>query len=542
MNSFRIKDLRFRILKGGKIGLTASLMFFGVFFNTSHASTVINDGNGSGGYIVNGSTTIGNNSTDTVYTNFYTQGGAGSGGGAGLGGVFFVNESAALSLNNVSFSSNAIKGGEGGNAAQALVGDIDIALQEKSSSVGSLQEFQIIPTLVYNAGTYTISGITLSHTGTSFIADSTISLDGAGIGKIDTISGSNVTFDSAITVNSGSVTNASSVTGSSSGSSITTINVADVSSLSTTNIKEGAVIYANGVQQTISSVFRDLSGTPTSFTLSGAINTTSGFDIINIQKAEASKYEIVDSTHIKMNAVSYGLSVGMTLEGNGIPANTTITNISGDTITLSQAVNTTSTLSFDASLPIGSIGSNTLQLSSPDARLAVGMPISGDGIPNGTTITNISSTGIVTLSQVLTAVPTQIVTDTVITTVGNTVTLSSTSGLKTGMVLTIDGVQKGTITGINPTTKEVTYTALTGTYGVGGNMNANSTVYGTLNGIQTSGDASDGGKGTSGRTGYALLNEGEGQDGTNGHAADSAEDGVTGVGGMVEMVEVEVLV
>lgn len=47
MNSFRIKDLRFRILKGGKIGLTASLMFFGVFFNTSHTNTVVNDGSGA---------------------------------------------------------------------------------------------------------------------------------------------------------------------------------------------------------------------------------------------------------------------------------------------------------------------------------------------------------------------------------------------------------------------------------------------------------------------------------------------------------------
>ncbi len=53
MFSLRIQNVRFRILKGGKIGLAASLALFGSIFNTAYASTTI-DGNSGGGYFVSG--------------------------------------------------------------------------------------------------------------------------------------------------------------------------------------------------------------------------------------------------------------------------------------------------------------------------------------------------------------------------------------------------------------------------------------------------------------------------------------------------------
>lgn len=98
MNTFRIKDLRFRILKGGKIGLCASIMMFGMLNSTLSANTVVYDGNSSSGVFVGSdffdntkgdlsytgtdtNLTVGNNTDTTVFTNYFTEGGAGSGGG-----------------------------------------------------------------------------------------------------------------------------------------------------------------------------------------------------------------------------------------------------------------------------------------------------------------------------------------------------------------------------------------------------------------------------------------------------------------------------
>ena len=115
---------RFRILKGGKISLVVSAMLASTIANTIVADDIIVDGNSNTGVFIGtqffdttkGSLTYSGSSDDnvvvgtsndkTTFTNFFTEGGAGSGGGAGLGGVFFVDQGAQLTLNNVSFSSN----------------------------------------------------------------------------------------------------------------------------------------------------------------------------------------------------------------------------------------------------------------------------------------------------------------------------------------------------------------------------------------------------------------------------------------------------
>jgi fibronectin-binding autotransporter adhesin len=69
------------------------------------------DGNNSTGYFLqSGIYTI----SDVTLQNFSTVGGSGSGGGAGLGGVLFINSGATVTLNNVNFLSNNITGGNGG--------------------------------------------------------------------------------------------------------------------------------------------------------------------------------------------------------------------------------------------------------------------------------------------------------------------------------------------------------------------------------------------------------------------------------------------
>jgi autotransporter-associated beta strand protein len=52
--------------------------------------------------------------SDVTLTNFATAGSAGAGGGAGLGGVLFVNSGATATLSNVNFISNSVAGGMGG--------------------------------------------------------------------------------------------------------------------------------------------------------------------------------------------------------------------------------------------------------------------------------------------------------------------------------------------------------------------------------------------------------------------------------------------
>ncbi|MGV3659875.1 MAG: hypothetical protein ACO1TE_06815 [Prosthecobacter sp.] len=68
-------------------------------------------GNNAGGYFLqSGSLTLSN----VTLQNFQTTGGAGSGGGAGMGGVLFINSGANVTLNNVNVLSNNVIGGQGG--------------------------------------------------------------------------------------------------------------------------------------------------------------------------------------------------------------------------------------------------------------------------------------------------------------------------------------------------------------------------------------------------------------------------------------------
>ena len=81
--------------------------------NSTGASAVIDGASSTGYFVQSGSLTI-NNAT---LQNFQTKGGAGSGGGAGLGGAVFVNQGATVTLNNVNFVSNTVVGGAGGSGS-----------------------------------------------------------------------------------------------------------------------------------------------------------------------------------------------------------------------------------------------------------------------------------------------------------------------------------------------------------------------------------------------------------------------------------------
>jgi hypothetical protein len=171
---------------------------------------VVEDGNGGTGIMLyEGLNTFGSAGVSTIYTNYYTEGGAGSGGGAGLGGVFFVNQGASLTLTNVSFKSNTVKGGEAGSNPPRSVGGFEIALFEKRASVGEIPAFNIKPNLTVSGSNYVFSSVTLSASNklikTGSLADFG---DGYAQNQISAVSGTSVSFQNQVVVASSDVTNA----------------------------------------------------------------------------------------------------------------------------------------------------------------------------------------------------------------------------------------------------------------------------------------------------------------------------------------------
>lgn len=82
------------------------------------------DGQRQSGYLITGDDRFGGSGSvsfggaaQSLVHNFKTTGGAGSGGGAGLGGAFFVDAGASLTIVNTDFASNRVQGGSGGSVA-----------------------------------------------------------------------------------------------------------------------------------------------------------------------------------------------------------------------------------------------------------------------------------------------------------------------------------------------------------------------------------------------------------------------------------------
>lgn len=83
------------------------------------------DGGMGTGYLITGderfegasSVQIGTTGAQSLVHSFKTVGGAGSGGGAGLGGAFFVDAGASLTVINTDFANNRVQGGSGGSVA-----------------------------------------------------------------------------------------------------------------------------------------------------------------------------------------------------------------------------------------------------------------------------------------------------------------------------------------------------------------------------------------------------------------------------------------
>jgi Ferritin-like domain len=142
-----------------------------------------------------------------------------------------------------------------------------------------------------------------------------------------------------------------------------------------------------------------------------------------------------------------GLLSGQPITGAGIPPNTTIVAVAGNTVTISApATATTTTLSGSfAFTGIVTSGSNIIANVSSVNGLIVGQVITGTGIATGAKITVVgATTSTVTMSLPATSTP--VVTPTgVLTYSSNVITsVSSISGLVVGQIITGPGIPAGT--------------------------------------------------------------------------------------------------
>jgi hypothetical protein len=203
---------------------------------------------------------------------------------------------------------------------------------------------------------------------------------------------------------------------------------------------------------------------------------------------------IVTSGSTSVTSVSSptGLAVGQTIYGNFIPAGTTITAISGSTLTLSAAANGSSgtaetLIVVNAVTATVTSGSTSLTSVSPTASLAVGQTISGNNIVPGTIIVAISG------STVNTANPASFTFNGTVVAGTNTASLlANTAGPAVGQTIAGANIPSATtISSINLTAGTLTMSnAATGTSGplleslavTGGGVSAPSAMIGAVTG------------------------------------------------------------
>ncbi len=507
-----------------------------------------------------GSATYGSAGTDTVYTNFFTEGGAGSGGGAGFGGVFFVNTGASLTLNNVSFKSNTVKGGEGGSPPPASVGGFVLAVTERTTSVAKVPDLTATPTIIGSYGDgegYSIASVDLGFVSPTYKAGFAAAIEGTtGVSSIQSISGTTVTLAQPLEVKESAIYNAPALIAYTGGTdeisvSLFTDEEAENGKELSENLFIGRVLVGTGIAPgtKILETTINNAGRVTAIKLSKpTLAAGTGFDILKVEGFTGAQFAAVSDTEIVANASGLGLVAGMIVSGDGIPEGTTVVSVtpisgsSNSTIVFSNPINDgASTLGFKGTLPViepNGDNYNVIRLSGRDPRLQVGMGISGDGIAPGTTVTAIDAAkGTITLSQDLLddpekagfkIIPTEFAVSNVTSQVGATLTMVNVKGLAANMVVSGENIPEGT-TIVSIVGNVVTLSEAPEGDVVGLIASSPLVIGGSLNNMVSTGTKGDNGRdGISGRSGAAFLLEGEGQEGTNGY---NASDGTGAAGG-----------
>ncbi|MDP2325192.1 MAG: autotransporter-associated beta strand repeat-containing protein, partial [Gammaproteobacteria bacterium] len=160
----------------------------------------------------------------------------------------------------------------------------------------------------------------------------------------------------------------------------------------------GSTLDLNGFNQTLAQLIFDNTGgnTPTVNIGSGVLTLDGGIDATSANLGSVSTIStgvmnsnLLIGSPVVLVGSTAGLSVGTVVTGTGVPAGTTIAAILDDKhVLLSAAVTGSQTSIIRNTQPVASSttsGSTTVTVAST-ARLTVGTPVSGPGIPNGATI------------------------------------------------------------------------------------------------------------------------------------------------------------
>lgn len=171
------------------------------------------DGKEGAGFLITGderfggnaNVTVGNVSGQSLVHSFNTVGGAGSGGGAGLGGAFFVDTGATLTVINTDFKSNRVQGGAGGSAPALLYYDRSLTVTGASVDLPSYIVTAdvaggITPMLSYADGKYSFNYLSVARETASLIKkDTTAIFESYGVTtKIANVSADTVLFASPV--------------------------------------------------------------------------------------------------------------------------------------------------------------------------------------------------------------------------------------------------------------------------------------------------------------------------------------------------------
>jgi len=189
-------------------------------------------------------------------------------------------------------------------------------------------------------------------------------------------------------------------------------------------------------------------GIPAGTTITAASGTTITLSANATASSTAKPTGVLTSGSAIITSVSSlsGLINGQPITGTGIAAGTTIVSTSGTTITMSANATSNSALTTTYTFTAFTVaGSPTVTPTGSINGLVVGQAVTGPGIPAGTKIVTLDSSGTVTLSA--NATVTSTATPTGITTSGSqTITgVSSIAGLVVGQVITGPGIPASTV-------------------------------------------------------------------------------------------------
>ncbi len=178
-----------RLTKVAALMLASALLSTAsVYVGAQTASGDINGALGTGFIVTGSSNFVLGSATDgqSLVHNFNTVGGAGSGGGAGLGGAFFVDSGSSLTVINTDFVSNRAQGGTGGGAAPVAYLDqlLNItsttaylnAIPMNTAAVAETNNHQPLLTRYVNNGvvSYNMDRLTVDNKSASFLTQGSV--------------------------------------------------------------------------------------------------------------------------------------------------------------------------------------------------------------------------------------------------------------------------------------------------------------------------------------------------------------------------------